>query len=191
MGGTALAFRPATRETIGAFEGFFNTPGAPKHCWCMVWRRSTEESHSHTPADRKRQMMTRIAAGTPVGLIAYDGETPVGWVSVAPRETYRNLGGPAAAAGEVIWSIACFYVPRRLRGQGLVHRLIAGAVGHAREQGATIVEAYPVDETAPSYRFMGFVPVFLAAGFTDRGMAGVRRHVMRLAVELPNVPAVD
>jgi hypothetical protein len=71
-----------------------------------------------------------------------------------------------------------------------VHALIAGAVEHARTQGATAVEAYPVDVDAPSYRFMGFVPVFLAAGFTDCGMAGVRRHVMRLeVVNRPNAKA--
>jgi hypothetical protein len=45
------------------------------------------------------------------------------------------------------------------------------------------VEAYPVDEAAPSYRFMGFVPVFAAAGFTEVGRAGTRRHVMRLNLE--------
>ncbi len=182
MSARRLAFRAVTRESVAEFEAFFTSRGAPHYCWCMVWRRSTEESHHHAPADRKRQMMTRIEAGTPIGLIAYDRDTPVGWVSVAPRETYRNLGGPASAPGEVIWSIACFYVPRKLRGHGLVRRLIAGAVEHAREQGATVVEAYPVDADAPSYGFMGRVQTFLSAGFADCGMAGVRRHVMRLAL---------
>jgi GNAT superfamily N-acetyltransferase len=182
MSERSLTFRPVTRERVGAFEAFFTSRGAPHYCWCMVWRRSTEESHHHAPADRKRQMMARIEAGNPIGLIAYEGEAPVGWVSVAPRETYRNLGGPPAAKGESIWSVACFYVPRKLRGQGLVRRLIAGAVEHARARGATILEAYPVDVDAPSYGFMGRVPVFLAAGFTDHGMAGVRRHVMRLTL---------
>ncbi len=151
----------------------------------MVWRRSSAEAKTNDPASRKRQMMQRIAAGTPIGLVASDGETPVGWVSIAPRDTHRNLGGPPAAPGEVVWSIVCFFVPRRLRGQGLVRQLIAGAVAHAREQGATVVEAYPVDESAPSYRFMGFVPVFAEAGFADCGMAGARRNVMRLALRAP------
>jgi predicted GNAT family acetyltransferase len=179
---SALTFQAVTHDNVAAFEAFFSTPGAPKHCWCMVWRRSTAESHEHTPADRKRQMMARIAAGTPIGLIAYEGGEAAGWVSVAPRQTYRNLGGLPAKAGENIWSIVCFYVPRKRRGRGLVRQLIAGAVDHARAHGATIVEAYPVDVDAPSYRFMGFVPVFLAAGFADTGMAAVRRHVMRLAL---------
>ncbi|MCR4282472.1 MAG: GNAT family N-acetyltransferase [Bauldia sp.] len=178
----ALAFRPVTKANVGDFEAFFSSPGAPEYCWCMVWRRTSDEAKHHDGPDRKRQMMKRIAAGVPVGLLAYDDDVPVGWVSIAPRDTYRKLGGPAAQAGEVIWSIVCFFVPRKLRGEGLVRRLIAGAVDHAKENGATVVEAYPVDEAAPSYRFMGFTSVFAEAGFADRGMAGSRRHVMRRAV---------
>jgi hypothetical protein len=174
-----ITFHTVSAANRGEFEAFFELPGAPRFCWCMVWRRTSEEARHHTGPDRKRQMMRRIAPGVPVGLIAYDGDAPVGWVSIAPRESYRNLGGPPAAKGDVIWSIACFFVRRKRRGEGLVHRLIEGAVAFARQEGSTIVEAYPIDRAAPSYRFMGFVDVFERAGFTDQGMAGKRRHVMR------------
>ena len=177
-----LSFRTVTEATRADFEALFSAPGAPKWCWCMVWRRSSAEAKQSDPANRKRQMMKRIGAGTPVGLLAYDGKAPVGWVSVAPRETYRDLGGPEAETNDVIWSIVCFFVPRKLRGTGMIHQLIAAAVAHARKEGATIVEAYPVDEDAPSYRFMGFVPTFAKAGFDDVRMAGKRRHVMRRKV---------
>ena len=86
----------------------------------------------------------------------------------------------SARVPEKIWSLVCFYVPRKLRGDGLVRDLIVGAVAYAKKHGANIVEAYPVDETAPSYRFMGFVSTFREAGFTGLGKAGIRRHVMRL-----------
>lgn len=175
-----LAFRPVTMANRDLFERFFSAPGAPKHCWCMVWRRTAAEAKLQAPADRRRMMMERIAAGNPVGLLACRGGEPVGWVSIAPRETHRALGGPPAAPGEVVWSLVCFYVPRRLRGEGLVRSLLAGAVAYAREQGATVVEAYPVDPDSPSFRFMGFVPVFEAAGFREHGRVGTRRHVMRL-----------
>jgi predicted GNAT family acetyltransferase len=152
----ALTFRPVTRETRGDFERLFESPGAPRYCWCMVWRRTSEEAKHHDNNERKAQMKERT-----------------------PRETYRNLGGPLAEPDEVIWSLACFFVPRKLRGEGTVRTLIAAAVEHARVNGATVVEAYPVDEAAPSYRFMGFVKVFAEAGFAEVGRAGNRRHVMR------------
>jgi predicted GNAT family acetyltransferase len=177
-----LTFRPVSKRNLADFETFFSARGAPKYCWCMVWRRSAAEAKENDPASRKRQMMKRIGEGTPVGLLAYDGKAPVAWVSIAPRDTYRALGGPEAKRGENIWSLACFFVPRRLRRQGMTRRLIGAAVDYARKEGATIVEAYPVEPDAPSYRFMGFVPVFAEAGFAEVARAGARRHVMRLSL---------
>jgi hypothetical protein len=43
-------------------------------------------------------------------------------------------------------------------------------------------EAYPVAPDSPSYRFMGFVPMFEKARFVEIGTAGTRRHVMRLSL---------
>ncbi|WP_421726618.1 GNAT family N-acetyltransferase [Bauldia sp.] len=174
-----LTFRAVDADTRGDFETLFSSRGAPKYCWCMVWRRTPAEAKHNDGASRKAQMMARLDAGTPIGLIAYENGAPLAWVSVAPRDTYRNLGGPPAEPGEIIWSIACFYVPRRRRGEGMIYRLIAAAVDHARDRGATVVEAYPIPGDAPSYRFMGFISVFARAGFEDIGRAGKRRHVMR------------
>ena len=150
----------------------------------MAFRRTPAEVKEASSANSRRQIIGRIRAGVPVGLLAYEGEEAVGWVSVAPRDTFRLKGAPAEP-GEVVWSISCFFVPRDRRGEGLSRKLIAGAVEHARANGATVVEAYPVDPDSPSYRHMGFVPVFAAAGFDDLGMAGKRRHVMRRRLAPP------
>jgi GNAT superfamily N-acetyltransferase len=179
---SGLTFRPVTNANVGEFDRFFSAPGAPKHCWCMVWRRTPEEAKLQAGSDRRRMMLGRIADGNPVGLLAYDGDEAVGWVSIAPRETHRALGGPPPTAGENVWSLTCFYVPRKRRGEGLVRKLLAGAVAHAKDRGATVVEAYPVDPDSPSFRYMGFVPVFAEAGFHEIGRTGIRRHVMRLSV---------
>lgn len=37
-----------------------------------------------------------------------------------------------------------------------------------------------MDPDSPSYRFMGTVPSFRAAGFREIGTVGTRRRVMRL-----------
>lgn len=178
---TQITFRPVDTATLPAFEAFFAARGAPKWCWCMAFRRTPAEVKVASSANSRRQIVGRIRDGVPVGLLAYAGERAVGWVSVAPRETFRLKGAPAEP-GEVVWSISCFFVPRDRHREGLSQQLIAGAVAHARANGATVVEAYPVDPDSPSYRHMGFVPVFAAAGFTDLGRAGKRRHVMRLRV---------
>jgi GNAT superfamily N-acetyltransferase len=70
-------------------------------------------------------------------------------------------------------------IRRDLRGKGLTKRIIEAAVQHAAKRGAKVVEAYPVEPGSPSYRFMGYLPTFSAAGFHEVGRAGTRRHVMR------------
>ena len=180
MPDTTLSFRPVTVETKADFVEVFEGSGGPKYCWCMAWRATKEELKDTKGPARRQQMLGRIDTGVPVGLVGYLEGEPVAWVSIAPKETYLRLGGPETKPGEVIWSLACMYVRRKLRRWGLAHQLIAAAVQHAKKQGATIVEAYPVTPDSPSYRFMGFVGAFEAAGFEEIEMAGSRRHVMRL-----------
>lgn len=177
-----MVFREVTDDSWRDFERLFECRGGPKVCWCMVWRATPAEAKQTDGLSRKTAMKARITAGTAVGLLGYLDKQPVAWCSVAPRSTYRRLvehGGD----DEGVWSIACFFVVRRLRGLGLSLRIIAAAVEFAKSRGASIVEAYPVDPTSPSYRFMGFVPTFEAAGFREVGRAGSRRHVFQLRFE--------
>ena len=135
------------------------------------------------PADRRKAMLATIDDGTPVGILASSEGEPVGWCSVAPRDTYRSLGGPddEDQVGP-IWSIVCFFLKRDRRGEGLARELLTAAIDHASQHGARTIEAYAVPPDAPSYRFMGFVPMYEQAGFIAIGPAGTRRTVMRLAV---------
>ena len=174
-----LVFHEVNAGSWADFEHLFESRGGPKACWCMVWRATPAEAKHRDGASRKTAIAGRVSAGVPIGLLGYlDGE-PVAWCSVAPRSSYRRLVEDDGS-DQGIWSIACFFVVRRFRGQGITQRIIEAAVEHARSRGASVVEAYPVDPDSPSYRFMGFVPVFQEAGFCEVGRAGTRRHVMQL-----------
>jgi GNAT superfamily N-acetyltransferase len=177
-----LSFHEVDESHWGDFERLFESRGGPKSCWCMVWRAEGAETKQIRGPERKAAMGRRVRAGVPVGLLGYLGNEPVAWCSIAPRHTYRRLGG-LEVAGELpedVWSLACFFMHRYLRGQGVTSQLIEAGVTHARANGAKVVEAYPVEPGSPSYRFMGYVPIFEAAGFRHVGRAGTRRHVMRL-----------
>jgi GNAT superfamily N-acetyltransferase len=178
-----LAFKPVTKARWGDFETLFESPGAPKYCWCMAWRASSAEQKTAPDGKtRKPLMKARVMDGTTIGLVGYLEGEPVAWVSIAPRDTYRELGGPEAEPGQKIWSLACMYIHRKLRGAGHGMELIEAAKAYAKKRGGTVLEAYPVDPKSPSYRFMGFVPAFERLGFEEVGKAGTRRHVMRLAL---------
>lgn len=179
-----LTFKEVTRETWADFEHLFEDRGGPKYCWCMAWRATGAETRATDSRSRKRAMKKRVDSGVPVGILAYAEGEPIAWCSIAPRETYRRtLAEPQADdAREKVWSVVCFYVKREHRRSGTMGALLDAARAHAKSNGATVLEGYPVDEDSPSYRFGGFVPTFEAAGFEEIGRAGSRRHVVRLSL---------
>lgn len=156
----------------------FEARGGPSYCWCMAWRGAGKKT-----VDKKAALKGFVVAKVPIGILGYADGEPVAWCSLAPRETYRPLGGPDSNGDDVVWSIACFYVARPFRRLGWTRHLIEAASNHAKRHGASIIEAYPVDEDSPSYRFMGFKPVFESNGFEEVGRAGKRRHVMRRRIQ--------
>lgn len=178
-----VVFLEVDQQNWSDMERLFEGRGGPQNCWCMVWRGTAADRQDKER--RKRAMHQLVQDHVPVGLLGYvDGE-PVAWCSIAPRATYRFLGGwdDPHDPEERVWSLACFFVVRRVRRQGVMAALLRAAVDHARQRGATAVEAYPVDLDSPSYRFMGFRHVFEQHGFVKVGKAGSRRHVMRLPLK--------
>lgn len=173
------ALTPATFPDLAAL---FAGPGGPRHCWCRVFRAPVDGMNQGTPAEkqvvRRYALAAEVAAGARVGMVASAAGVPAGCFSCGPQEVFVRLGTEPVPVGEV-WSVVCFFVPQARRGQGIARALLAGAVAAAREAGAAVLEAYPVDPESPSYRFMGFVPFFAAQGFAETGRIGTRRHVMR------------
>ena len=152
------------------------------YCWCLLRREPSKRRAGLDLGGRRALMQDRVDRGEPVGLLGYLDQEPIAWCSVSPRDTYLPMGGPDEAGDKNVWSIVCFYIQRRHRRKGIARHLLAAAVEQAKANGADIVEAYAVDPDSPSYRFGGFRHLFLQAGFHEVGMAGTRRHVMRLHV---------
>lgn len=180
-----LTFRAVEPATWPDFERLFSSRGSPHYCWCQVYRATRGTARQDDRAEMKAAMCERIHQGMPVGMLAYAGDTPIGWCSIGPRPTFPRLrtasvSGAADQDDASVWSLTCFFVPRRLRGRGLAAHLLQATIDHARTQGATAVEAYPVDPDSPGYRFGGFRPMFRAAGFREIGRLGKRRYVARL-----------
>ncbi len=174
-----LRMSAVSRKTWKDFQQLFESKGAPSYCWCMAWRKTADESKRTDSASLKAAIAGRVEVGMPIGLLGYLDSTPVAWCSVAPRSTHSRLVRDGSN-DDGTWSITCFFISRSHRSKGIGRMMLAAAVRHAFENGANVVEGYPVDPDSPSYRFMGFVSTFEAAGFSECGREGKRRHVMRL-----------
>lgn len=170
MGVTSV--RPVTAATWADLVRLFTARGGPHHCFCTTYRLTGVE---HRTSDERREAMAAlVTGGTPVGVLAYDGDEPVGWCSVAPRESHARLARSrtmprATPPGTATWTVLCFFVRRADRGRGVTRALLDGAVAYARAGGADVVEGYPFDTAGISSTHRGHSSAFAAAGFVRDG----------------------
>ena len=181
-------FHPLSPERWPDLVKLFEHHGSPGYCWCMTWRATSAEYKQLDAAGRKRALHSRVKAHIPIGVLAYRASEPVGWCSIAPRETYARLEKSTTLKridGQPTWSVVCFFVRRDMRGQGLALQLLQAAVEYAAAQGAQIVEGYPV-EPGHSYQFMGSPAIFKAADFHEVARAENDRPIVRRILRKAN-----
>ena len=181
-----VSFFPVIPSRWPDMEILFGERGACGGCWCM-WMRLTRSRFEQQKGEGNRRAMKAIVdSGEVPGLLAYDGDRPVGWVSVGPREAYPVLERSRTLKpvdDQPVWSIVCLFIEKAWRGRGLMEQLIRAAVDHARSQGADIIEAYPVDPPKGNYpqafAWPGIKAAFDKAGFVEVARRSETRPVMR------------
>ncbi len=178
----------------------FGTRGDPARCWCQWFKAdpaSWKASDAATAFERslcEQVDAARAARSAGPGVLAYLGDNPIGWVAVEPSAEYpRILTGPvitSTAEPELdrrdVWAITCFVVRVGFRRRGVSAALVQGAVELARDGGARVVEAYPVDTAGEKLSsadlYHGALSTFEAAGFAVSGRSLDTRAVVQLAL---------
>jgi GNAT superfamily N-acetyltransferase len=135
--------------------------------------------------DNKHDLRQLAAAPQPPGLLAFDGDTAVGWCVLAPRADLEWLAHARylqPVDDLPVWSLPCFYVRRTHRGHGVMEALIEAAVPVAASADVPALEAYPVDTAVPAHTgnlFPGIVSAFARCGFRVVARRKPDRPVMR------------
>jgi GNAT superfamily N-acetyltransferase len=191
----AIRTAPLTPERWADLEKVFGGGrGDCGRCWCMYWRLPRRDFEASL-GDKARQLFrARVEAGPPPGLVAYRDGDPVGWVQVGPRADVprwngaRRLTAPmhdAPADDPCVWGISCFVTRSGCRRQGIATALLAGATRWARENGARLLDACPVDTCSnrpPTALYHGIASTFREAGFREVARRRPDRPLMRLAL---------
>jgi len=185
----ALSCHPVTPDRWGDLEQLFGPNGAYSNCWCTWWILSNRQWSAAQPAERRALLHDLTSEGAVPGILAYEEDSPVGWVAVGPRQRYARMMSTRAPVNGPLdlddpgWVVNCFYVPSDLRGHGIAGGLLGAAVDFAFGAGATYLAGHPVDTTDQGRRtadlFVGTLSMFLEAGFSEIGRRG-RRPVVRL-----------
>jgi GNAT superfamily N-acetyltransferase len=152
----------------------------------MYWRLPRTQFDEQQGESNRRNMKALVDSGNIPGILAYSGDEPVGWCSIAPRQEFPTLGRSRILKPideQAVWSVVCFFVVRRQRRKGLTVELLKAAVEFARSNGARIVEGYPVEPKggkAPDvFVYTGLLSAFKHVGFTEILHRSETRPIMR------------
>jgi GNAT superfamily N-acetyltransferase len=167
----------------------FGTRGDPATCWCQyfkvdaaAWKAGDVAAFERALCDQVEE--ARATSGAGPGVLAYDGENPVGWAAIEERSAYHrilNSREPEDASG--VWFVSCFVVRVGHRRKGVAAALLGGAVEHARANGARVLEAFPMvagPGVSSADLYHGPLSLFEAAGWETVDRRSERRAVVRL-----------
>ena len=187
-----ITFTPVTSAEWKDLTALFGPHGACAGCWCMWWRLPRSRFNAGKAGGNRRALKRLIDKGTVPGILAYEGDRPIGWCAIAPREHFTGLEKSRVLArvdSKPVWSIVCFFVARDWRRRGLTVKLIEAAVSYAKRNGAQIVEAYPSDSPEggipDAFAYTGLASAFAKAGFTAAARRSARRAIWRRDTGLP------
>ena len=180
--GMHLTIRPLTPDLWPALEDLFGKNGACSGCWCMYWRIGA--AYRKRPRDKNKAAFREVVKrGPPPGLIAFDGDLPVGWCQLTPRDAlpWLDRGWRLKRVDAVpVWSLSCFYVRIGYRRKGVMAAMIDAALKAAKHAKAPTLEAYPLDaDKTPSASSTGYTTTFARAGFKTVACHVPPRPIMR------------
>ena len=175
-----IVIAPATADRFDDAEHALSGGGDGHSCQCQWWMMRNVEFQKLNQQERRALLRKEIRrVSPPPALIAYVDDEAAGWVRIGPRAAQIRIGRTRDIAANTpeplddpdVWAVSCFVVRREHRGQGLNAMLLSAALEFARDHGARLVEAYPVDTSVgkkPSNElYHGILSVFQDAGFQE------------------------
>lgn len=168
--------RPLSPELLPDYLDFFDHDAFRDNphwagCYCYFFHADHMSRHfEDRPGEENRAEASRlIGEGGLQGYLAYLEDRVIGWCQAAARPLIPNLQKDEDLAQEAIerlGAIVCFVIAPSHRGQGVGRRLLASACDGLREQGMTVVEAYPRKQAQTAAgNYHGPLAMYRKAGF--------------------------
>ena len=187
-----LSFEPLNQANWAQFVQLFGERGACGNCWCMYYRLTKADFNEGKAENGNKEAMQELVSNNrPTGILGFYEGQAIAWCAFAPREDFIKLKKSRVHKridNEPVWSIPCFFVDKKFRGQGISVELIRAVINYARENDIRIIEAYPTIPTTErlpdSFAWIGLYKSFERAGFeivdrTSRNRPMVRYYTDR------------
>jgi GNAT superfamily N-acetyltransferase len=156
-------------------------------CWCMGFHPEGVGKDTTAELNRERKL-ARVKAGTAHAALVFDGDECVGWCQFGvPDELPRIKSRAAYEKGRTAlpdWRIACCYVGKGHRRQGVATAALTGALELIAGLGGGTVEGYPeAAESVPAgFLYNGALSTYEHLGFTRDRQIGKHRWVVTTVV---------
>jgi GNAT superfamily N-acetyltransferase len=157
-------------------------------CWCMGFHPK-EATEGTAPTPKRQQKLDRVRAGTAHAALVFQGEECVGWCQFGSPDEVPRIKNRAAyercRTHTPEWRIACCYVGKGHRRQGVATAALAGAIELIGSLGGGAVEGFPESaEAVPAgFLYHGALSTFEKTGFVRDRKIGKHRWVVTRFVE--------
>jgi GNAT superfamily N-acetyltransferase len=183
------SIKPLDASTWPEFAALVNcNNGIFGGCWCMGFHAEGADKEA-SPTDNRDRKLARVRAGNAHAALVFDGPSCVGWCQFGTPDEVPRIKSRAAYEKDhpdlPDWRIACCYVGKGHRRQGVAAAALAGAIDLIAGLGGGILEGYPeeVGSVPATFLFNGALSTYEKLGFTRTRKIGKHRWVVTRVVE--------
>lgn len=183
------AVRALSEETWAPFAALVERHhGVFGGCWCMGFH-AEGVGKGTTPELNRDRKLERVRAGTTHAALVFDGDACLGWCQFGSPGELPRIKSRAAYEREQTrspdWRIACCFVGKGHRRQGVARAALSGALDLIGGLGGGVVEGYPEDaQSVPAgFLYNGTLSTYEQLGFTRERKIGKHRWVVTRTVE--------
>jgi GNAT superfamily N-acetyltransferase len=184
----SLTTRALSLSTWPDFESLFaKHRGVRGGCWCVYYMCTSTQFEKLGRDGRQAFHRSMAMEGKARGVLAYEGDAPVGWCQFGPPEVLSQYSRGRAYkllqfAPEDMpqWRISCLFTDKHRRSRGIATYTLHAAVEEIARLGGGVVEAFPFDiEGMRHNQFTGSVDMYLREGFEKVVRLGKSTLLMR------------
>jgi hypothetical protein len=172
------AFAALVEQNNGVFGG----------CWCIGFHPEGVERKAPPTVNRERKL-ARVREGKAHAALVFDGDACVGWCQFGAPQEVPLIKNRAAYEKSLLtppdWRIACNFVGKGNRRQGVATAGLAGALDLIAQLGGGTVEGYPegADAVPAGFLFNGALSTYERLGFERDRKIGKHRWVVTRVVK--------
>lgn len=190
---TGWEIRALSPETWDSYAEFVERcDGFPSGCWCMEFHPEGQVRQGDFASANRHRKRARVANGEAHAALVFEGGSCIGWCQFGRTDELTRIKSRAAyersrTSDLPDWRIACFYVAKGHRRQGVSLAALEGALRLISESGGGTVEGYPEPAGAVPAGFLynGALSTYEQLGFRRDRLIGKHRWVVTRRVQPP------